>query len=45
MSMINKEIGNFKAYAYHENEFKMVSKDEIIGKWSVFFFYPVFFRR
>jgi len=38
--MINKEINNFKAYA---NEFKMVSKDDILGKWSVFFFYPADF--
>ena len=32
-----------KTYAFHEKEFKMVSKDEIIGKWSVFFFYPADF--
>jgi len=43
MSMINKEINNFKAYAFHANEFKMVSKDDILGKWSVFFFYPADF--
>lgn len=43
MSMINKEIADFKAYAFHENEFKMVSKDDILGKWNVFFFYPADF--
>ena len=43
MSMINKEISNFKTYSFHENEFKMVSKDDILGKWSVFFFYPADF--
>ena len=43
MSIINKEISDFKAYAFHENEFKTVSKDDILGKWSVFFFYPADF--
>ena len=38
MSMINKEISDFRTYAYHENEFKFVSKEDILGKWSVFFF-------
>ena len=26
MSMINKEISEFRTYAYHENDFKFVSK-------------------
>ena len=43
MSMINKEISNFRAYAYHEDDFKIVSKEDILGKWSVFFFYPADF--
>ena len=43
MSMINKEISDFRTYAYHENEFKFVSKEDILGKWSVFFFYPADF--
>ena len=43
MSLINKEISDFKAYAYHGDDFKMVSKEEILGKWSVFFFYPADF--
>ena len=43
MSLINKEIADFKTYAFHENEFKMVSKEEILGKWNVFFFYPADF--
>ena len=30
MSMINKEIGDFKSYAFHEKEFKMVSKEYIL---------------
>ena len=43
MSMINREISDFRTYAYHENEFKFVSKEDILGKWSVFFFYPADF--
>ena len=43
MSMIGKEIADFKAHAFHENDFKSVSKEDILGKWSVFFFYPADF--
>lgn len=30
MSAINKEISNFKTYAFHENNFKIVSKDDFL---------------
>lgn len=43
MSMINQEIANFSVQAYHNNEFKTVAKEDILGKWSVFFFYPADF--
>lgn len=43
MSLINKEVSDFKVYAYHANDFKFVSKEDILGKWSVFFFYPADF--
>ena len=43
MSMINKEVANFRAQAFHENAFKLVTKEDILGKWSVFFFYPADF--
>ena len=43
MSMINKEISDFKVQAYHNNEFKTVTKADVLGKWSVFFFYPADF--
>ena len=36
MSMINKEIGAFTAQAYVHNSFKTVTKEDILGKWSVF---------
>lgn len=43
MSMIQKEIGEFSVNAYHEGAFITVSKGDILGKWSVFFFYPADF--
>ena len=43
MSMIGKSVSNFKVQAYLENKFKEVSKEDILGKWSVFFFYPADF--
>lgn len=43
MSLINKEVSDFKVESYHNGEFKSVSKEDIMGKWSVFFFYPADF--
>ncbi|MDR1713830.1 MAG: peroxiredoxin [Coriobacteriales bacterium] len=43
MSLINKEISDFKVQAFHEGEFKEVTKADVLGKWSVFFFYPADF--
>lgn len=43
MSLINKEVADFKVQAYHEGAFKEVTKKDIMGKWSVFFFYPADF--
>jgi peroxiredoxin (alkyl hydroperoxide reductase subunit C) len=43
MSMIQKEVGDFSAQAFHENAFKTLTKADILGKWSVFFFYPADF--
>ena len=43
MSMINKEVSNFSVQAYQDNKFKTVTKEDILGKWSVFFFYPADF--
>ena len=43
MSLINKEISAFTVQAFHENAFKSVSKEDVLGKWSVFFFYPADF--
>ncbi len=43
MSMINKEIADFAVQAYHNNEFKAITKADVLGKWGVFFFYPADF--
>ena len=43
MSMINKEVHDFTVQAYVNNSFKSVSKADILGKWSIFFFYPADF--
>ena len=43
MSMINKEINDFTVQYFHKNEFKTINKEDILGKWSVFFFYPADF--
>ena len=43
MSMIHKEIENFTVQAYQDHAFKTVTKEDVLGKWSVFFFYPADF--
>ncbi len=43
MSMINKEVQPFTLQSYHNGNFQTVSKEDILGKWSVFFFYPADF--
>ena len=43
MSMIRKEVNDFSVQSYQEGTFKTVSKADILGKWSIFFFYPADF--
>ncbi len=43
MSMINKEVSDFSVEAFQNGAFKTVKKADILGKWSVFFFYPADF--
>ena len=43
MSLIGKKIEDFKVQSFHNGEFKSVSKDDLVGKWSVLFFYPADF--
>jgi NADH-dependent peroxiredoxin subunit C len=43
MSIINSQVTDFNVQAFHNNEFKSVSQDDLKGKWSIFFFYPADF--
>lgn len=43
MSLINKEVSDFSVQAFQNDAFKTVTKADILGKWSVFFFYPADF--
>ena len=43
MSFINKEVADFSVQAYQNDAFHEVSKKDILGKWSVLFFYPADF--
>ena len=42
-SLINTEIKPFSATAFHRGEFVPVSEQDLLGKWSVVFFYPADF--
>jgi peroxiredoxin (alkyl hydroperoxide reductase subunit C) len=43
MSLINTEIKPFKASAYKNGKFIDVAHSDLLGKWSVVFFYPADF--
>ena len=43
MSLIGKKVSDFKVQAYVNGEFKEVTQEDILGRWSVFFFYPADF--
>ncbi|MEY9868171.1 peroxiredoxin [Peribacillus sp. B2I2] len=43
MSLINKQVEDFKVQAYHAGEFKEFTLEDVKGKWAVFFFYPADF--
>ena len=43
MSLINKEVEDFAVQAFVKGEFKKITKADIMGKWTVFFFYPADF--
>ncbi|MDR0782906.1 MAG: peroxiredoxin [Propionibacteriaceae bacterium] len=43
MSLIGKEIADFSVEAYHQGDFKTITKADLVGKWSVFVFYPADF--
>lgn len=43
MSQIGKSIIDFSVEAYVDNTFKTITKKDLLGKWSIFFFYPADF--
>ena len=43
MSLIGKKIEDFKVQAYNNGKFVEVSKEDVLGKWGIFFFYPADF--
>ena len=43
MSLIGRKLEEFKVQAYHQGNFKEVTNEDVLGKWSVFFFYPADF--
>ncbi len=42
-TLINSKIPEFNVQAYHQNDFKTVTHEDLMGKWSIFFFYPADF--
>ncbi len=42
-TMINTTIPDFEVHAYHRGAFVKVRREELHGKWAVFFFYPADF--
>jgi peroxiredoxin (alkyl hydroperoxide reductase subunit C) len=43
MSLIGKEVADFSVQAYDKDDFRTVTKADLLGKWSVFVFYPADF--
>lgn len=43
MSLIGKEVSDFKVQAFAQGGFNLVTKADLLGKWSVFVFYPADF--
>lgn len=43
MSIINTKVAPFAATAFHNGEFVDVTEQDMMGKWSIVFFYPADF--
>jgi len=43
MSLIGKDVSDFSVQAFVDGDFKTVTKADLLGKWSVFVFYPADF--
>ncbi len=42
-TLINKSIPEFAVTAFDNGEFKTITNADLVGKWSIFFFYPADF--
>jgi peroxiredoxin (alkyl hydroperoxide reductase subunit C) len=42
-TLINSQVQDFAVQAYHNDDFKEVTQDDLKGKWSILFFYPADF--
>lgn len=43
MSLIGKQVNEFRGTAYHNGEFIEIKNENLLGKWSVVVFYPADF--
>lgn len=43
MSLLHSEVNDFSVDAYCNGEILTISKEDIMGHWSIFFFYPADF--
>ncbi len=43
MSLIHKQVADFSVQAYQQVAFRTVTRADVLGQWSVFFFYPADF--
>ena len=42
-NLINKAVEDFKVQAFYQGKFREVTRQDTMGHWSVFFFYPADF--
>lgn len=42
-NLINAQLFDFETDAYRQGEFLKVKTEDVLGKWSIFFFYPADF--
>ena len=43
MTLLQHELTDFKVNAFQNDEFHEVTKADVLGHWSLFFFYPADF--
>lgn len=42
-TLINSKVKEFRVQAYHNEDFREVTQEDLKGKWSIIFFYPADF--